>query len=64
MQIDAQKWAPGIEIISIRVIKPNIPEKLKQQYEDLAIVQNAAENDVKLKLISAKGTVELKKIEA
>lgn len=30
---DLKKWAPGIEIISVRVTKPTIPSKLLKKYE-------------------------------
>jgi len=29
LQENANKWAPGIEIISIRVTKPSIPKALE-----------------------------------
>ena len=29
----AADWAPGIEILSIRVTKPRIPEELRRNYE-------------------------------
>ena len=29
------KWAPGIEIISIRVTKPSIPSSLEQNYIEI-----------------------------
>ena len=33
LQKDCDKWAPGIEIISIRVTKPVIPQSLMKNYE-------------------------------
>lgn len=33
LQKDCDKWAPGIEIISIRVTKPVIPQSLMRNYE-------------------------------
>ena len=33
--MNAQKWAPGIEIISIRVTKPTIPKQLEQNYIEI-----------------------------
>ena len=33
LQRDINQWAPGIEIIAIRVTKPRIPEKIRQNYE-------------------------------
>lgn len=35
LQSGAAKWAPGIEIISIRVTKPKIPENLMKNYEQI-----------------------------
>lgn len=31
----ARRWAPGIEIISIRVTKPKIPDNLLRNYEQI-----------------------------
>ena len=33
LQTDCNKWAPGIEIISIRVTKPRIPTHIAENYE-------------------------------
>lgn len=30
---DLETWAPGIEILSIRVTKPNIPERIRKNFE-------------------------------
>jgi erlin len=35
LQRDANTWAPGIQIIAIRVTKPIIPEKLMKNYEEI-----------------------------
>lgn len=35
LQEGARRWAPGIEIISIRVTKPKIPQNLMQNYEQI-----------------------------
>ena len=32
---DLNVWAPGIEILSIRVTKPDIPEKIKRNFEEM-----------------------------
>lgn len=32
---DLEKWAPGIEILSIRVTKPEIPDRIKKNFEDM-----------------------------
>jgi len=33
LQKDCNKWAPGIEIIAVRVTKPRIPEQIRQNFE-------------------------------
>eukprot|EP00741_Cyanophora_paradoxa_P015779 tig00020904_g15234.t1 len=33
LQDDCSKWVPGLEIISIRVTKPRIPEAIRRNYE-------------------------------
>jgi len=33
LQADCNKWAPGIQIISIRVTKPRIPQHIAENYE-------------------------------
>ena len=33
LQEDCNHWAPGIQIIAIRVTKPNIPRHLMENYE-------------------------------
>ena len=33
LQADCDKWAPGIEIISIRITKPKIPQAIARNYE-------------------------------
>jgi hypothetical protein len=35
LQEDCNVWAPGIEIIAIRVTKPLIPKNLMQNYEQI-----------------------------
>lgn len=37
----ASKWAPGIEIISIRVTKPKIPDNLMRNYEQIEAQKTA-----------------------
>lgn len=32
---DLKIWAPGIEILSIRVTKPEIPERIKKNFEEM-----------------------------
>jgi hypothetical protein len=33
LQRDCDKWAPGLEIISARVTKPVLPQKIRDNYE-------------------------------
>ena len=35
LQKDIAIWAPGIEIIAIRVTKPNIPERVRRNFEEM-----------------------------
>jgi len=35
LQENAKRWAPGIEIISIRVTKPTIPKELQNNYIEI-----------------------------
>lgn len=35
LQKDCEIWAPGIEILSIRITKPRIPARIKKNYEDV-----------------------------
>lgn len=35
LQDDANHWAPGIQIIAIRVTKPKIPDNLMRNYENI-----------------------------
>ena len=35
LQVDLNTWAPGIEIISIRVTKPRIPERIRANFESM-----------------------------
>lgn len=35
MNKDLEHWAPGIEILSIRVTKPKIPERIKRNFEEM-----------------------------
>lgn len=36
---DLSKWAPGIEILSIRVTKPSVPKKILQNVEEMEKVK-------------------------
>lgn len=35
LQGDCTRYAPGVEIISVRVTKPTIPETIRQNYEQM-----------------------------
>ena len=35
LQEDCEIWAPGIEILAIRVTKPEIPPKIRRAFEDI-----------------------------
>jgi len=35
LQKDCNKWAPGLEIIAIRVTKPKVPMELEQSYQSI-----------------------------
>jgi erlin len=37
LQSGCQEWAPGIEIISIRVTKPSIPQSIQEAYNKLEL---------------------------
>lgn len=41
LTIGASKWAPGIEIISLRVTKPKIPDNLMKNYEQIEAQKTA-----------------------
>ena len=35
LQGDCTRYAPGIEILSVRVTKPTIPESIRRNYEQM-----------------------------
>ncbi|KAF0684352.1 Aste57867_23665 [Aphanomyces stellatus] len=37
LQRDCNEWAPGIEIIAVRVTKPNIPDSIRSNYANMEI---------------------------
>jgi erlin len=39
LSLDLKKWAPGIEILSVRVTKPTIPKKILQNVEQMEKVK-------------------------
>jgi regulator of protease activity HflC (stomatin/prohibitin superfamily) len=63
LQEGCNKWAPGIEIIAIRVTKPRIPESLLKNYEKIEASKTQlliAEQDQRVKQKQA----ETKRLEA
>ncbi|KAK7836864.1 erlin-1 [Quercus suber] len=38
LQGDCTRYAPGIEIISVRVTKPTIPESIRRNFEQMEVV--------------------------
>ena len=76
LEKDLKVWAPGIEILSIRVTKPNIPDRIKANFEEMEKLKVdffiAAEKEkVKLEeemtkqrqsVIKAESNLEVKKI--
>lgn len=35
LQVDCTRYAPGIEIISVRVTKPTIPDSIRRNFEQM-----------------------------
>ena len=63
LQTGCNQWAPGIEIIAIRVTKPRIPESLLKNYEKIEAAKTQlliAEQDQRVKSKQA----ETKRMEA
>lgn len=63
LQNDCDRWAPGIEIIAIRVTKPRIPDSLLKNYEKIEAAKTQlliAEQEQKVKQRQA----ETKRLEA
>jgi len=67
LQHDIDEWAPGLSILSIRVTKPRVPEKIRKNYEEIEseitrlkvaeqtqrLVEKQAETDRKRAVIEA-----------
>jgi len=76
LQRDCNVWAPGIEIISVRVTKPRIPEQIKKNFEAMEaektklliaiegqkVAEKEAETDRKKATIEAQMRAEVAKI--
>lgn len=37
LQGDCTRYAPGIEIVSVRVTKPTIPNSIRKNFEDMEV---------------------------
>lgn len=73
---DASQWAPGIEIIAVRVTKPRIPEQIRRNYESMEaektklliaeqvqkVVEKEAETERKRSTIEAQMRADVSKI--
>lgn len=76
LQIDLKVWAPGVEILGVRVTKPRIPESIRKNYEEmesertrlLIVTENQkvqlqeAETKKQQEIIRAKSRLEVAKI--
>ncbi len=76
LQRDASVWAPGIEIIAVRVTKPRIPEQIRRNYEAMEaektklliaeqvqrVVEKEAETERKRSTIEAQMRADVSKI--
>lgn len=76
LQTDCDKWAPGIEIIAIRITKPKIPQTISRNYEQMEaektklliatqaqkVIEKEAETDRKKAKIEAEKVAEVSKI--
>jgi len=40
LQVDIDKWAPGIEVIAIRITKPRVPPAITKNYEQMEAEKN------------------------
>lgn len=77
LKIEIEKWAPGIEIISVRVTKPRIPKHIQSNYEQMEsqktelliaeqeqkVVEKKAETERKKNRIEAESLAEISKIQ-
>jgi len=77
LQRDANSWAPGLEIISVRVTKPRIPEQIRRNFEEMEaektklliateaqlVAEKEAETDRKRATIEAQKMADVAKIQ-
>lgn len=76
LQRECDKWAPGIEIVSVRVTKPSIPESIRRNFESMEaekarymvtaetqrVVEKEAETEKKRQIIEAQKVAEVASI--
>lgn len=62
LQGDCTRYAPGIEIISVRVTKPTIPESIRQNYEQMEEERTKALIAIEKQKVAEKEAETLKKI--
>lgn len=76
LQRDASVWAPGLEIIAVRVTKPRIPEQIRRNYEAMEaektklliaeqvqkVIEKEAETERKRSTIEAQMRADVSKI--
>ncbi|XP_020242375.1 erlin-2-B isoform X2 [Asparagus officinalis] len=62
IQNDCTKYAPGIEIINVRVTKPNIPHSIKRNFEQMEEERTKALIAIEKQKVSEKEAETLKKI--
>lgn len=76
LQQDCDRWAPGIEIISVRVTKPRIPEPIRRNFEQMEaektklliaeqaqkVIEKEAETERKRRTIEAQTEADISRI--
>nr|XP_023899465.1 erlin-2-B-like isoform X3 [Quercus suber]POE51948.1 erlin-2 [Quercus suber] len=68
LQGDCTRYAPGIEIISVRVTKPKIPESIRRNFEQMEeertkrVVEKEAETNKKMAISEAEKVANVSKI--
>ncbi|KAL5723169.1 hypothetical protein ACHQM5_006594 [Ranunculus cassubicifolius] len=77
LQVDCTRYAPGIEIISVRVTKPSIPQTIKRNFEQMEeertkaliaverqkVAEKEAETQKKIALAEAEKNAQVSKIQ-
>ncbi|MFS7941663.1 putative Band 7 domain-containing protein [Helianthus anomalus] len=62
LQVDCKRYAPSIEIISVRVTKPRIPERVRRNFEQMEEEHTKVLVAVERQRVAEKETVTQKKI--